>query len=167
MVGHSWTWLWPRDSGQNKLKCIWKVAEIITQRTEESKCWKSKDRYRRKRIRRRRWWSNRHNQPHNTGKNNALPEFTGCPRRKKICKAPPINNTSNPVIVFVFFYYQIAVCGGKPIILLVLTLSNGLSPLPDVNESEMFLFLTTQTWHFMQDRLTDSSSHSRTLHFSL
>jgi hypothetical protein len=79
---------------------------------------------------RRRWRGRR--------RTSALLEFTGCPCGKKICKAPSINNTANPVIVFgLYYFYQIAVGGGKPIILPMLTLSNGFSPLPDVNETNV------------------------------
>jgi hypothetical protein len=48
-----------------------------------------------------------------------------------------MNNISNPLIFFcVVYYHQIAAVVGKPVMLPIPTLSNGPSPVHNVNESE-------------------------------
>jgi hypothetical protein len=79
----------------------------------------------------------------------------------KIGEAPHINNTSNPLAVFMLFFAEV-------IGLLVVetnryyhqyldTIDQGPSPLPDISEAEMFLFLgiILQMGHCIRDRLTD------------
>jgi hypothetical protein len=86
---------------------------------------------------------------------------TGSPRGKKSNEAPHINDSSSPLSIFLLFFAEV-------ITLLVVetnryyhyyvdTLDNGPSPVPDVTEHEISLFLaiTIQMGHCIRDQLTD------------
>ena len=92
--------------------------------------------------------------------------FTGGPCGRKDVEAPHITEDSTPLSVFLLYFAEI-------ISLLVVetnryyhqyldTLEDAPSPVPDITESEMFLFLavTIQMGHCLRDRLTDYWSTS-------
>jgi hypothetical protein len=96
-----------------------------------------------------------------TSSQTTVHSFTGGLRGMKIGEAPHINNSSDPLAVFMLFFAEV-------IGLLVVetnryyhqyldTLDQGPSPLPDVSEAEMFLFLglILQMGHCIRDRLAD------------
>jgi hypothetical protein len=89
------------------------------------------------------------------------------PRRKRDSEAPHINDSSSPLSVFLLYFVEI-------ITLLVVEtnryypdhLDEGPSPLPDVTEAEMlvFLALTIQMGHCIRDKLTDYWSRAERFH---
>jgi len=96
--------------------------------------------------------------------------FTGGPRGKRNSEAPHINYSSSPLRVFLLYFAEI-------IALLVVEtnwyyhdhldrLDEGPSPLPDVTEAEMlvFLALTLQMGHCVQDKLKDYWSRAEHFH---
>jgi len=86
--------------------------------------------------------------------------FTGEPRGKRKSEAPHINDSSSPLNVFLLYFAEI-------VMLVVETnryyhdhldrLDEGPSPLPDVTEDEMLMFLaiTIQTGRCIWNKLTD------------
>jgi hypothetical protein len=87
--------------------------------------------------------------------------YTGGPRGKKDSEAPHVNDSFSPLSVFLLYFAVI-------ITLLVVetnryyhcyldSLDDGPSPVPDVTEAEMFVFLaiTVQMGHCIRDQLTD------------
>ena len=96
--------------------------------------------------------------------------YTGGPRGMKNSEAPHINDGSSPLSVFLLYFTEIIS------LLLVETnryyhnytdsLKDGPSPLPDITEAEMFVFLalTIQMGHCLRDKLTDYWSRNEQLH---
>ena len=93
--------------------------------------------------------------------------FTGGPRGKRNSEAPHINDSSSPPSGFLLYFAEI-------ITLLVVETSRyyhqhidrhdeGPSPLPDVTETEMIVFLavTIQMGHCIEDRLSDYWSRAK------
>lgn len=87
--------------------------------------------------------------------------FTGGPCGRKDVEAPHVTESSTPLSVFLLYFAEI-------ISLLVVetnryyhqyldTLDHGPSPVPDITEAEMFVFLavTVQMGHCLRERLTD------------
>src|SRR5215510_12576011 len=96
--------------------------------------------------------------------------FTGNPRGKRSSEASHLDDSSSPLSVFLLYFAEI-------ITLLVVEtnryyhdhldrIDEGPSPLPDVTEAEMLVFLaiTIQMGHCIRDRLTDYWSRAENFH---
>ena len=103
-------------------------------------------------------------------RNSVVHTYTGGPRGLKNSEAPHINCGSSPLSVFLLYFTEI-------ISLLVVetnryyhnyidSLKDRPSPLPDISEAEMFVFLalTIQMGHCLREKLTDYWSRNEQFH---
>jgi hypothetical protein len=103
-------------------------------------------------------------------RNSVIHTYTGGPSGLKNSEAPHINDGSSPLSVFLLYFTEII-----PLLVVesnryyhnyIDSLKDGPSPLPDMTETEMFVFLalTIQMGHCLREKLTDYWSRNEQLY---
>jgi hypothetical protein len=93
--------------------------------------------------------------------------FTGGPKGERNSEATHINDSSSPLTVFLLYFAEIITLETNRYYHdHIDRLDEGPSPLPDVTEAEMlvFLALTIQMKHCIRDKLTDYWSRAQRFH---